>query len=100
MVKSFHSTRALRNESHNTQGINPYFVTGLIDAEGSFQGFIKSSKTCKLKFSPNMIFQITQKNNDILYEIRLLFTNKKGKLPLSSTLNPLAKFFKEDGSNK
>jgi hypothetical protein len=36
VVRSFHTTRAIRTELHNTQEINPYFVTGFTDAEGSF----------------------------------------------------------------
>jgi LAGLIDADG endonuclease len=52
------------------------WLSGFIDAEGSFQGSVRSSKTSKLKFTPKMAFQISQKNKDILYEIRLLFTNK------------------------
>ncbi len=56
--------------------LNNAWLSGFIDAEGSFQGYIKSSKTSKLKYYPNMAFQVSQKNNDILYEIRLLFTNK------------------------
>jgi hypothetical protein len=51
-------------------------LSGFIDAAGSFQGYIKSSKRSKLKFYPHMVFQVAQKNKDILYEIRLLFTNK------------------------
>ena len=35
-VRSFHTSRVISNELHNTQEINPYFVTGFTDAEGSF----------------------------------------------------------------
>ena len=74
-VRSFHSTRAMRNESHNTQGIKPYFVTGFTDAEGSFIIRIVKSPGYRLGWSIQPIFQIElhKKDEDLLKLIQSYF---------------------------
>ena len=59
--------------------LNSAWLSGFIDAEGSFQGRVKSCKTSKLKNAPHLTFSITQKEVNILRDIRFLFLGKTTK---------------------
>lgn len=80
--------------SSNVAGIfTPWYVTGLTDAEGSFQITIQDSKGKGLTgFKPFLEFKITQKNHSqgILYELQKYF--KCGRIIIDNRKTETMKF--------
>lgn len=57
----------------NTPTINDGWISGFTDAEGSFMGRLRSTRKSTVKTYPNLIFQLAQKDSEILIRIREVF---------------------------
>ena len=53
--------------------LNTAWLSGFIDAEGSFTGRVKYCRTSRLKRAPHLTFSLSQKEFSILFNIRELF---------------------------
>ena len=51
------------------------WISGFVDAEGSFYGRVKSCSTSKLRKAPHLTFQVSQKEFDIIKALRDIFLN-------------------------
>lgn len=63
----------------NKPSLNNAWISGFIDAEGSFQGRLRKSNTNPSKYYPNLIFELSQKDKDILELVRYILINKDSK---------------------
>lgn len=59
--------------------LNSAWLSGFIDAEGCFLGRVKNCRTSKLKEAPHLTFSISQKEDNILKDIRFLFLGETSK---------------------
>ena len=61
--------------NYNSKELNPFFITGFVDAEGSFMITIKKSKTNKIGWNVEAVFEIClhSKDLDILNKIQAFF---------------------------
>ena len=60
------------------KGINPNYIVGLVDGEGSFTVYVKdpdSSKKVKrrTKVEPRFFLKLNEKDKKVLYELRKFF---------------------------
>lgn len=67
---------AAKNSSYSSSVLYPNYITGFIDAEGSFGIYLKSNPKCKNGFEVRGMFQIgLHKNDSVLLENIKLFFN-------------------------
>jgi len=57
--------------------LNTAWISGFVDAEGSFYGRVKSCHTSKLKKAPHLTFQVSLKELEIIKALRNAFLNIK-----------------------
>jgi hypothetical protein len=65
----------LNIQNWELKGLNPFFITGFVDAEGSFMIIVKKSKTNKIGWNVEAMFEICLHSKDlqILNEIQAFF---------------------------
>jgi hypothetical protein len=79
-IRSFHATRVVRNGEQSNKNtpyfaINPWYLTGFTDAEGSFLITIRNNKKLKIGWNVELRFQITlhEKDRALLQQIKDYF---------------------------
>jgi len=74
---SVFNTQYNRNVEFNPRlvkpSLNTAWLSGFIDAEGSFTGRVKYCRTSQFKKAPHLTFSLSQKEFSILFNIRELF---------------------------
>jgi hypothetical protein len=97
-VKSFHTIRTFHNEVHNIQVIHPWYLTGFIDAEGSFLISIRKNKNLpsdKIGWNIELRFQISLHIKDIVLLEKFKgyfgvgFVNKEGENVVKYRVNSI-----------
>jgi hypothetical protein len=68
---------AAKNSSYSSSVLYPNYITGFIDAEGSFGIYLRKNPKCKNGFEVKGMFQINLHKNDsvLLENIKLFFSN-------------------------
>ncbi len=79
-LRSFHSTRVVRNDKLSVQNIqnfalHPWYLTGFVDAEGSFLIIIRKNNNLKIGWNVELRFQISlhEKDAALLEQIKKYF---------------------------
>ena len=82
------STRSTNLSTNNTKELDPYFVTGFIDAEGCFSIKIRKSNFHKLGWSIQATFSIFLHSKDLSLLLKIQeFFKGKGKVYIRSNKN-------------
>lgn len=102
----FQQTRYINSDTRKIYKLNPWWITGFVDAEGSFTMSINESKTSAIGWTigPAFIITLHSRDLDLLYSIKEFFSvgsvslTKKGaqfRVRSKSELNIIIEHFKK-----
>ena len=62
--------------TNNQNLLNPWYITGLTDSEGSFSCYVQRISPFKDKMTVSLEFKVTQKSHseNVLYDLKTYFT--------------------------
>lgn len=76
-IRLFSSSRSFKNKINNNIKFDPFFITGIIDAEGSFVCIVSKNTGHRLRWRVVVVFQIGlhKKDLELLKSIKAYFGN-------------------------